>query len=98
MDCTVWRGSMHRALGNDMRIWSASAIDRYYRDPAIELVQTKNRDYGKSNAAGYYIVSHRGLDCHQPFGDVFTIDLGPFPTRAEARKWSRTYLSDPGAR
>jgi len=85
-------------LATTMRIWSASAIDRYYRDPTIELVQTKNRDHGKSPAAGYYIVPHRGPDCHQPFGGVFTVDLGPFPTRAKARKWSRTYLSDPGAR
>jgi hypothetical protein len=80
-----------------MRIWSASAVGRYYLDPTIEFHQPGNRNNGKLAAAGYYIVPHCGPNCCQAFGGVSTIDLGPFSTRTKARTWSRTYLSEPGA-
>ena len=78
-----------------MRIWSASAIDRYYLDPTVEFLQAGNHDAGRPAAAGYYIVPHCGPDCCQAFGGVSMIDLGPFSTRTKARKWSRTYLAEP---
>jgi hypothetical protein len=81
-----------------MGIWSASAVGRYYLDPTIEFLRAGNRGIGKPTAAGYYIVPHCGPDCCQAFGGVSTIDLGPFSTRTKARKWSRTYLTEIGAR
>jgi hypothetical protein len=79
-----------------MRIWSASAIGRYYRDPTIEFLRAGNRDAERPTAAGYYIVPHCGPDCCQAFGGVSTIDLGPFSTRIKARTWSRRYLAESG--
>lgn len=79
-----------------MRVWSASAIGRYYLDPAIEFIQAGNRDTESQSAAGYYIVPHCGPDCCQAFGGVATTDLGPFSTRTKARKWSRRYLVESG--
>ena len=80
-----------------MRIWSASAISRYYRDPTIEFLQPGNQSVGKPSTVGYYIIPHCGPDCCQAFGGASTIDLGPFSTRIKARKWSRTYLTERGA-
>jgi hypothetical protein len=79
-----------------MRIWSASAIGRYYLDPAIEFLQAGSHDAERPTAAGYYIVPHCGPDCCQAFGGVSTADLGPFSTRIKARKWSRRYLVESG--
>lgn len=79
-----------------MRIWSASAIGRYYLDPTIESLQAGNRDAERPIAAGYYIVPHCGPDCCQAFGGVATADLGPFSTRTKARRWSRRYLVESG--
>ena len=79
-----------------MRIWCASAIYRYYLDPSIEFLHAGVRDLEGPDDAGYYIVPHCGPDCCQAFGGVSTIDLGPFSTRAQARRWSRKYLADPG--
>ena len=79
-----------------MRIWSASAVSRYYVDPAIKFLRAGTRDIGKSTAAGYFIVPHCSPDCCQAFGGVSTFDLGPFSKRAQARRWSRKYLVDPG--
>jgi hypothetical protein len=77
-----------------MRIWSASAVSRYYVDPAIKFLRAGNR-VGKPTAAGYYIVPHCGPDCCQAFGGLSVADLGPFSTRTKARQWSRTYLTEP---
>jgi hypothetical protein len=76
-----------------MRIWSASAIGRYYLDPTIELFQAGKRRTGRSIAAGYYIVP-RGRDGCQMVDGASAIDLGPFSSRSKARKWSRTYLTE----
>lgn len=76
-----------------MRIWSASAIGRYYLDPPIEFLRAGKRGTGRPIAAGYYIVPHGSSDCCQDIGGVSAIDLGPFSTRIKARKWSRTYLA-----
>ena len=81
-----------------MRIWSASAIDRYYLDPTIEFLQIRDRDVLKPFGPGYYIVPHCDPDCCQAFGGVSIIDFGPFPTRVKARKWSRENLVQPGDR
>jgi hypothetical protein len=81
-----------------MRIWSASAIDRYYLDPTIEFLQIQDRDALKPSGPGYYIVPHCDPDCCQAFGGVSIIDFGPFPTRVKARKWSRENLVQPGDR
>jgi hypothetical protein len=79
-----------------MRIWSASAVTRYYIDPAIKFLRAGNRGIGKPTAAGYYIVPHCDPDCCRAFGGgVSMIDLGPFSTRTKARRWSRTYLAGP---
>lgn len=79
-----------------MKIWSASAIERYYRDPTIEFLKPGNPSVGKPATAGYYIVPHCDPDCCQAFGGASTSDLGPFSTRTKARRWSRTYLTEPG--
>jgi hypothetical protein len=79
-----------------MRIWSASAVARYYLDPAIKFLRAGNHGTGKPAAAGYYIVPHCSPDCCRAFGGVSLGDLGPFPTRTKARRWSRTYLTEPG--
>lgn len=78
-----------------MRIWSASAVSRYYIDPAIKFLRARNRGVGKSTAAGYYIVPHCSPDCCRAFGGLSAVDLGPFSTRAKARRWSRSYLAEP---
>jgi len=77
-----------------MRIWCASAVSRYYVDPAIKFLRAGNRGIGKSTAAGYYIVPHCSPQCCHAFGGVSTADLGPFSTRTKARRWSRTYLTE----
>ena len=81
-------------LATIMKIWSASAVSRYYVDPAIKFLRAGNRGIGKPTAAGYYIVPHCSPQCCQAFGGVATADLGPFSTRTEARTWSRTYLTE----
>jgi hypothetical protein len=81
-----------------MRVWSASAIDRYYLDPTIEFLQTGDGDMRKPSGPGYYIVPHCDPDCCQAFGGVSIIDFGPFPTRVRARKWSRRNLVQSGDR
>jgi len=77
-----------------MKIWSASAITRYYLDPAIKFRRAENHGTG-TPTAGYYIVPHCSPDCCRAFGGVALGDLGPFPTRTKARRWSRTYLATP---
>ena len=78
-----------------MRIWCASAVSRYYVDPAIKFLRARTRGIGQPTGAGYFIVPHCGPDCCQAFGGVSMIDLGPFSTRIKAREWSRTYLAEP---
>lgn len=79
-----------------MKIWTASAVSRYYLNPAIAFQALRIRGKGVSSARGYYIVPHCDPDCCQDFGGVTTADLGPFLTRIEARNWSRKYMAGNG--
>jgi hypothetical protein len=82
-------------LATNMRVWSASAISRYYFDPGIKFLRSGAHGLGKPTGAGYFIVPHCDPDCCQAVGGVAMVDLGPFSTRIKARDWSRTYLAEP---
>jgi len=79
----------------NMKFWSASAVTRYYVDPAIKFLRAGTCGVGKPSGAGYFIVPHCDPDCCKAFGGVSMSDLGPFSTRIKAREWSRTYLTEP---
>ena len=79
----------------NMKTWSASAVTRYYVDPAIKFLRAGTGAVGKPTGAGYFIVPHCDPDCCQAFGGVSMNDLGPFSTRIKAREWSRAYLNEP---
>lgn len=78
-----------------MEIWTASAIDSYYRDPAVEFLKSGHGGIRKPHAAGYYIVPHCSPNCSHGFGSHSAIDLGPFSTPIKARNWSRKHLVVP---
>jgi hypothetical protein len=44
--------------------------------------------------AGYYVTPHCDPDCCDAFGDVSKIDIGPFRSKGEARRWSRDNLAE----
>lgn len=79
-----------------MKIWTASAISRYYLDPEIALLREAAGGNGGLGAGGYYIVPHCDPGCCEDFGGVSTSDLGPFTTRIKARNWSRKYMASRG--
>ena len=77
-----------------MKIWSSSAIDRYYTNPTIQFLAGTKREGVK--LAGYFIVPHCDPDCCAAFGGISAPNLGPFTTRIKARDWSRKNMVDPG--
>lgn len=77
-----------------MKIWTASAVIRYYLDPSIAFLNKQGRS--GQDGAGYYIVPHCDPGCCQEFGGIATVDLGPFTTRVKARNWSRRYMAARG--
>ena len=81
-----------------MKVWSTSAVDQYYRDPAIAFFRAKGRADGGRPGVGYYIIPHCSPACCEAFGGLGPRSLGPFSTRARARTWSRRYLVEPGTR
>ncbi len=77
-----------------MKLWTASAISRYYLEPSIVLLRgAQRRGNGRRGPKGYYIVPHCDPGCCQDFGGISTADLGPFQTRVKARIWSRKYMA-----
>jgi hypothetical protein len=76
-----------------MKIWTASAVIRYYLDPSIDLLKVRERGNGRRITKGYYIVPHCDPGCCQSFGGISRKDLGPFATRLKARDWSRRYMA-----
>lgn len=77
-----------------MKIWTASAISRYYLDPAIAFLPAHFRRNGDPGGRGYYVVPHCDPGCCHDFGGIATSDLGPFATRVKARNWSRKYMAN----
>ena len=77
-----------------MKIWSSSAIDRYYTDPTIQFLAATKREGAK--LPGYFIVPHCDPDCCAAFGGISALNLGPFTSRIKARDWSRKHMVDPG--
>ncbi len=79
-----------------MKSWTKSAIRNYYLDPVILFLEVEPRnDAGRVAIAhaGYYVAPHCDPDCCQAFGGVSKVDLGPFPTADEARRWSAKNLA-----
>ena len=79
-----------------MKIWSVSAIYRYYRDPVVEFHREGDGGKMRPDTVGYYIVLHCEPDCCQAFGGSHENERGPFATRVKAHNWSRMYLVEPG--
>jgi hypothetical protein len=79
-----------------MRAWSTSAINSYYLDPVITFVAAGHLESrGKLVAiAGYYVTPHCEPDCCEAFGDVSRVDIGPFRSASQARRWSRANLAE----
>ena len=78
-----------------MKLWTASAVSRYYLDPSISFLEARGSN-GQKTVAGYYIVPHCDPGCCQDFGGLSRVDLGPFKTSGKARTWSRKYMAAPG--
>jgi hypothetical protein len=78
-----------------MKIWTRSAIRNYYLDPVILFLEAEPRDAGRVPVehAGYYIAPHCDPDCCHAFGGISKVDIGPFPSAVEARKWSARNLA-----
>jgi hypothetical protein len=82
-------------LALSMKIWTASAIRRYYLDPAIQFFRAGDGDIGGPSMRGYYILPHDRPERGDDFAHVALADLGPFATSGEAGKWSRKNLVEP---
>ena len=79
-----------------MRAWSTSAINSYYLDPVITFLAAGHLESrGRPVAiAGWYVTPHCEPDCCEAFGEVSKIDIGPFRSKGEARRWSRDNLAE----
>lgn len=82
-------------LALSMKTWTASAIRRYYLDPAIQFFRAADGDTSGPSAPGYYIVPHDRPERGDDVERVAAADLGPFATSGEAGKWSRKNLVEP---
>jgi hypothetical protein len=85
-------------LALSKKIWTASAIRRYYLDPAIQFFRAGSRGARGSAARGYYIIPHDRPERSDDFAGVAASDLGPFATSGEAGKWSCKNLVEPEPR
>jgi hypothetical protein len=79
-----------------MRAWSTSALNSYYLDPVVTFLSAGHREPGGTPIAiaGYYVTPHCDPDCCEAFGEVSKIDIGPFRSAGEARRWSRSNLAE----
>lgn len=82
----------------EMKIWTASAIGSYYRDPSIAFFRDSHRGGRRKSATGYYIVRHCDAEEGESRGCDSGADLGPFATSVAARDWSRSNLVEPVGR
>ncbi len=79
-----------------MKAWTLSAMNGYYRDPAISYFKVGQMTDARVVivSKGYYIVPHCDPECCE--GEFSTGSMGPFATNALALAWSRSNMIDEG--